>query len=61
MRTITQILIDADKAKSSIELDVLRMEISNNDKRKYPLIQIEFAEEHFKSLYRKLNPVKVDP
>lgn len=45
MRTITEILKDADNAKTHPELEALWREIVEN-KYEYTLVQLEFAKEH---------------
>jgi len=59
MRNITEILKDADKAKelkSSIEF---WNEIADN-KYKFSLIEIRFANEHIRELILKLNDCDLD-
>ena len=53
MRTITEILKDADACTDIEELDKYRKEIKEN-LREYPLVELEFAEEHIKGLVNKI-------
>jgi len=57
MRTITQILIDADKAKTKDELIAFSDEIGMN-RTKYLLIELEFAAEHLQELHDKINKIR---
>ena len=52
-RTITQILIDADNADTKIKVFTFWLEIKKN-KKKYPLVELEFAVEHLQMLTDKL-------
>ena len=59
MRTITQILIDADNAQNLDELSSLWQEIRSN-LTSYPLVEIEFSIEHMKSKGKKLAQGDID-
>ena len=53
MRTITQILIDADNTQDINELQTLWEEIRSNLEH-YPLIQLKFSIEHMQEIAVKL-------
>ncbi len=53
-RTLTEILKDADKATDLQSLIDLWNEIANN-KHKYPLVQIWYANEHIRELTLNIN------
>ena len=57
-RTLSEILIDADNALFQTELQMYCEELFDN-KKKYPLIQISFAEEHFEMLYDKFKTIDI--
>lgn len=52
MRTLSEILIDAEKAETLNILTKLEWELISN-KRKYPLAQVEFGVEYFKEIFEK--------
>ncbi len=58
-RTITEILKEADATNDLQDLINLWNEIANN-KKKYPLIQIWFANEHIRELALKSNGQDID-
>ncbi len=49
MRTLSEILIDADNATEREEIKKLGNELFDN-KYKYPLVELRFAKEHLESL-----------
>ena len=58
-RTLTEILKDADKATDLQALIGLWNEIANN-KYKYPLVQIWYANEHIRELSLKVDGADID-
>jgi len=56
MRTLSQILIQADEAKSVVVLKLLADEIMKN-KHKMPLCEIIFGLEHIKDLAYRIKQV----
>lgn len=59
VRTLSEILKDADDAKELNELIELWNEVANN-KYKFPLIQIRFANEHIRELALKSNGTDIE-
>lgn len=53
VRTITEILKDADEAKSMNQLLKLEKELVNN-KYKYSLVDLQFAKEHLNGLINNI-------
>lgn len=49
IRTITEILIQADECKSVVDINYLSQEIMGN-KKEYSLVELNFAKEHIKML-----------
>jgi len=58
-RNITEILKDADKAQDVKYLIDLWNEIADN-KYKFPIVEIRFANEHIRELFLRLNEYDLD-
>lgn len=60
VRTFNEIMIDADNSETISELRKYADELYNN-KKKFPLIQLWFAQEYFKELYTKIEENEFRP
>ena len=59
IRTLSEILIDADNSKDIQSLINLWNELAEN-KKKYTIVQLNFAREHFSKLSLNVNGQDID-